>query len=167
MKLADFLFHTGMTTSELRRRLGIASRTTIARYLHGDRIPTPVILQKIIDLSGGRVQLRDFLSPGNPECATVIKLPCGRKKLVFPWATGQLELAAANDAESIRAKQHDAVGDIALKALGVLGPRARRGAGGIWTLDGRPCDFRRIVLEANQRLRERSSPLISYPGCEL
>lgn len=164
MKLADYLFASGMTTTQLRRKLGISSRSTISRYLHGERLPTPQIMQKIIELTGGRVQLRDFLSPGNPECASVIVLPDGRKKLVFPWSTREADLVAANDAEQSRARVEDRLSDPARRAVAALAGRAYRLPDGRWSLDGRPCDFRRVVLEANRRLQELGKPLIEYPG---
>lgn len=166
MKLADYLFRTGMTTTQLRRALGLASRSAITRYLHGERVPNPTTLQKIIELTGGRVQLRDFLSPGNPECATVIVLPNGRKKLVFPWSTRESDLIAANDAENIRAIEQDNLSEPMRRAVSVMADRARRGPNGTWLLDGRPSDLRRIASEANKRLRQQGKPLIEYPGAE-
>ena len=164
MKLADFLFQTGMTTTQLRRALGVASRSTITRYLHGERVPTNLVLQKIIELTGGRVQLRDFLTPGNPECATVIVLPGGMKKLVFPWSTRESDLVAANTVEIARAVEQDNFSDPSRKAITALGGRARRLTNGSWMLDGRPSELRRIVLEANRQLKEQRRPLIDYPG---
>jgi transcriptional regulator with XRE-family HTH domain len=164
MKLADFLFQTGMTTTQLRRALGLASRSTITRYLHGERVPTPQILQQIIELTGGRVQLRDFLSPGNPECATIITLPNGRRRLVFPWASRESELAAANDVEIARAIEQDNLSEPLQRAVKALAGRAQRLPNGAWSLDGRPSDIRRVVLEANRRLREIGQPVIEYPG---
>lgn len=164
MKLADFLFQTGMTTSQLRRALGLSSRSAVSRYLHGERHPRPDLMQKIIELTGGRVQVRDFLTPGNPECATVITLPDGRRRLVFPWSSKETDLAAANDVELARAIEQDNLSDPARLALKALHDRARRLPNGQWLLDGRPCDLRRIVLEANRRLHQQGRPLIEYPG---
>ncbi len=164
MKLADFLFQSGMTTTQLRLALKLASRSTITRYLHGERVPNPGTLQKIIELTGGRVQLRDFLSPGNPECATVIVLANGSKKLVFPWSTSASDLEAANDAEKVRAIEQDNQSEPMRRVLAVMADRVSRGPNGAWLLDGRLTDFRRIAVEANKRLREQGKPLIDYPG---
>ena len=164
MKLADYLFQTGMTTTQLRRALGLASRSAITRYLHGERVPNPETLQKIIELTAGRVQLRDFLSPGNPECATVIVLNDGRKKLVFPWSTREDDLEAANDVEQRRAVEQDNLSPPMQQVLATVGHRAWRTARGKWLLDGRPSDLRRIVQEANRCRHDAGLPPIRYPG---
>jgi hypothetical protein len=164
MKLADYLFQSGMTTSQLRRALGLASRSAVTRYLHGERVPNPTTMQKIIELTGGRVQLRDFLAPGNPECATIITLPDGRRRLVFPWSSKESDLAAANDVEMARAIEQDNLSEPLQRAVKALAGRAQRQPSGSWRLDGRPCDVRRVVLEANRRLRELGQPIIEYPG---
>ncbi len=112
------------------------------------------------------MQLRDFLSPGNPECATIIVLPNGRKKLVFPWSTRESDLIAANDAETVRAIEQDNLSEPMRRAVSVMADRARRGPNGTWLLDDRPSDLRRIASEANKRLRQQGKPLIEYPGAE-
>lgn len=164
MKLADYLFQSGMTTAQLRRALGLKCRSTINRYLHGERIPTPHIMQQIIALTGGRVQLRDFLSPGNPECATVIKLPNGKQKLVFPWSSSLGDLAAASQVENRRVAANDELSEHYRRAISVIAGRVRRGPTGIWLLDGRPTDLRRIVAEANTVLKDRGQSPIIVPG---
>lgn len=166
MKLADFLFQSGMTTTELRKLLGVSRRTTISRYLHGERVPLPHIMQKIIEITGGRVQLKDFVTGGNPECASIITLPDGRKKLVFPWSTNKADLAAAIATEKKRAPEQDNLSEPLREALKEVSDIVRRRPDGTWLLEGRPADLRRIVLEANRRRRGQGRPLISYPGLE-
>jgi hypothetical protein len=163
MKLADFLFESGMSTTQLRRALNIRCRSTITRYLHGDRVPNPVTMQRIIDLTGGKVQLQDFLRGGNPKCATIITLPSGRKKLVFPWANRESDLEAAEAVESRRAANDDGISPPLRAALDVLRERARLGPRG-WLLDNRPADTTRIIREANRVLDDAGEPLIRYPG---
>jgi hypothetical protein len=163
MKLADFLFESGMTTTQLRRALGVKCRSTITRYLHGDRLPNPVVMQRIIEISSGKVQLQDFLRGGNPTCATIITLPNGRKKLVFPWSTRSDDLNAAERVEECRRANDNHISLPLERALKVLEDRARR-LGDRWLLDGRPADGGRLVREANRILAARREPLIAYPG---
>lgn len=164
MKLADYLYRTGMSTSHLRRALGLSTRSAISRYLHGERTPQPTVMQKIIELTGGQVQLRDFLTPGNPECATVITLPNGRKRLVFPWSGRDRDLVAATAAEAKRLAANDGLSEPVHRAVVVLAGRARVGPGGRWLLDERPVDHRGLVREANRVLAARNRPAIAYPG---
>jgi hypothetical protein len=166
MKLADYLFQSGLSPAELKHKLGVSSRMTVLRYLTGERVPTPHILQKIIELSGGRVQLRDFLSPGNPECATVVVLPNGQKKLVFPWASNREDLQRATDVECKRAVEQDNLSEPFRLALREVDDLVRRRFDGTYLLDGRPADLRRIVAEANRRRKAQGRPLIVYPGSE-
>lgn len=170
MKLADYLIHAGITPPELRRRLGISSRSVLSRYLTGERIPNLFMLQKIIDLTEGKVQLRDFLSPGNPRCATVVESPDGRQRLHFPWSTWD-RLDPANDAGAEGPGEQGAAddeGDLWTKpvqqAVAVLGARARPGAGGRWFVDGCPTDVRGVVAAANRLLKTWNKRLIAYPG---
>jgi hypothetical protein len=164
MKLADYLFQSGLSPSDLKNKLGVSSRMTVLRYLTGERVPSPPILQKIIELSGGLVQLRDFLSPGNPECAIVIVLPNGRKKLVFPWASNKADLQRATDAERKRAVEQDNLSEPFRQALKEVADLVRRRADGTYLLEGRPADLRRIVAEANKRRKAQGFPPIIYPG---
>jgi transcriptional regulator with XRE-family HTH domain len=163
MKLADFLFESGMSTTQLRRALGVRCRSTISRYLHGDRVPKPATLQRIIELTGGKVQLQDFLRGGNPNCATIITLPSGRKKLVFPWANRESDLEAAEAVEVRRVANDDDASPPLKAAVAVIADRVRR-RGGRWFMDGRPVDPARLIREANRILEARREPLIFYPG---
>ncbi len=121
-------------------------------------------MQRIIEITGGQVQLRDFLAPGNPDCATVIVLPNGRRRLVFPWSNRDHELAAANDADAARLAANDRLTEPVHRAIVVLASRVRRLPTGAWTLDGRPADARRLVVEANRVLAAQNQPAIFYPG---
>ncbi|MFN0012136.1 MAG: hypothetical protein ACKVS8_10900 [Phycisphaerales bacterium] len=150
-----------MTTAELRRRLGLRCRTTITRYLNGSRIPNPFTLQKIVEITNGQVQLRDFLSPGNPQCAKVEVLPSGRLRLVFPWTYPVDDEPDDDGPES--ANDNDPSLPVQ-KAAAILGDRVRQGGPKQWELDGRPADLRRIVSAANKILRRQRLPMIPYPG---
>ena len=94
MKLADWLFESNVTPEQLRRMLGVRSRTTIHRYLTGERTPRKEVVLKIAEITCGRVQLIDFVDSGPPQCATRVLID-GKTRLVFPWTDrgGRLEIA--------------------------------------------------------------------------
>ena len=163
MKLADYLFHAGMSTTQLRRALGITCRSTVTRYLNGERTPNPITLQKIIELTGGKVQLQDFLRGGNPDCATVITLPNGKQRLVFPWSTRRTDLAAVDNQERRRTANDNLIPDALQSAVTVLRGRAVL-RGHAWHLDGRPSDAARVVRAANIVLQAAGRPMLRYPG---
>jgi hypothetical protein len=151
MKLADYLFRSGMTTTQLRQALGVSCRSTITRYLNGERVPSNDIMLRIKALTGGQVQWEDFLRGGNPDCATVITLANGQQRLVFPWSTRRSDLAAAESLER-RRTTGDVLTPPAIQiAVTVLRGRAvQRGQG--WFLDNRPSDAPRIIRAANRVL---------------
>lgn len=162
MKLADFLHESRMTTTQLRRALGVSSRSTVTRYLHGERTPSLAMMMKIAKLTQGRVQPHDFATPGNPICATVITLPSGKKKLVFPWNTNAADLAAVEALERVRGANDNMSTPIAT-AIRELEHRVKRRGDQLW-LDGRPSDARRVILAANDRRKRRGETPLAYPN---
>lgn len=164
MKLADWLFEQNLTPEQLRVMLGVKNRSTIKRYLDGDRVPREDVLQKITEITHGRVTHKDILDPSPPRCAAVIIGDNDEARLVFPWSrdvSGQ-EQAFAEMLQGPR--EEDCLSNPVDEALRVLGARARFTDRGRFLLDGRPTDAQRVVRAANQLLRNRHEPLIAYPG---
>jgi transcriptional regulator with XRE-family HTH domain len=60
MKLKDFLKKTGKTQAEFAKELGLAENT-VSRYVSAGRVPLPKIMQKIKELTGGKVTPNDFI----------------------------------------------------------------------------------------------------------
>ena len=160
MKLADYLYENSQTPTQLRRMLGVQRRSTVWRYLTGERIPQPLMLQRIIDLTDGDVTLSDFLDPEPPECARTITDPAGRPRMVLPWSPDYPDddPTTPNDTGPLTTP--------VVRALDVLGARAQFTRSGVFLLDGRSSDVRRIVRAANDVLRRRGDPTIAYPGVE-
>ena len=79
MKLADYLYENSMTPGQLRRMLGVKNRSTIHRYLLGERVPNPETMLKIAKLTRHQVGLADFLDPSPPGCARFNKAERDRR----------------------------------------------------------------------------------------
>ncbi|MEM1166912.1 MAG: helix-turn-helix transcriptional regulator [Planctomycetota bacterium] len=162
MKLADWLHARSLTPEQLRRMLGVTSRSTVNRYLGGDRVPRPPILHQIHDLTGGAVTLEDFLDPTPPECAAVVRDVGGRTRWVFPWSRGYAQERAF--IEMMRSpREGDTPSEPLTMAMETLGSRLRRTRRGRFLLDGRPSDARRVVAAANRIRAASGEPPIPYP----
>ena len=100
MKLADFMHEHDLSPRQMRWILGVKSRSTILRYLSGERMPSPQLMKRIHQVTDGRVTLADFLDPAPPRCVRVVIDRHGKPRLVYPWT--DLETArrvASNDNE--------------------------------------------------------------------
>lgn len=163
MKLADWIFQNLMTPSTLRRRLGITNRSTVHRWLHGERIAKPEYMVRIKDLTNGEVTLRDFLDPTPPECAVVVTLANGKTKWILPWShTSEEELDSPHNPHS----HHDEVSLPVRRALATLGRRAIEQLGGMYRVDGRITDTSGLIKKANQTLHNENREQIAFPGIQ-
>jgi hypothetical protein len=160
MKLADYLYQQRLTPTEFRRILGVPNRSTFQRYLHGEHIPRPRTLQKIIDSTDGQVALADFLDPTPPDCALIRHRPDGSTRWVLPWSPEYLDENGGDD------EHDDRFIEPVHRALFALGTRAKELLSGIYEIDGRRTDTRGLVAAANRVLRSHGQPTIRYPGVE-
>jgi len=87
MKLADYMYQAGMTPGQLRVMLGVKSRTTVLRYISGERVPNGTILARIKELIGGRVTLRDFYDESPPKCIRTLIDRHGEEHVTCPPKT--------------------------------------------------------------------------------
>ncbi len=195
MKLADYMNAHSITPRQLRWMLGVKSRTTVVRYINGERLPAPDLMERIHELTGGAVTLADFMDPAPARCARLVLDRHGRRQLVYPWTNIEhhrlprrvndnnppsrdpVPLAAAGNHRGavppVRPPKLGA-GDDAdgwpspplKRALEVLGRRVKLAKRGGFLLDGRLVDARRVVAEANRVLLSRGEPPIPYPGVE-
>jgi len=164
MKLADWLHARRLTPEQLRRMLGVKNRSSILRYLTGDRIPHPRLIQKIADVTQGMVTLADFLDPSPPRCAVVVDDEEEEPKLVFPWTRGDAYQKAVQQSAFGPEPGVDILSDPVIRALETLGRRAKFTRRGKFLLDGRVSDAKRVVSEANKVLAAEGLTLIAYPG---
>ncbi len=183
------MYQTGLTPGQLRVMLGIKSRTTIHRYLRGERTPVGSILRRIEELSGGLVTLADFLDPEPPACVRVVIDRFGQRHTAFPWTNVEQRRPrrAANDNHPSGSAGLGAPpgasppagrGPLGMSgadpwpsrplrtALDELGSRVRPSVRGNFLLDGRQVDARKVVAEANRLRTLRGHPPIPYPGVE-
>lgn len=62
MKLAAFLETQGINQAEFAKRIGVASRVVVYRYVSGARRPHPKVMEAIARETGGAVQPNDFFT---------------------------------------------------------------------------------------------------------
>jgi hypothetical protein len=160
MKLADYLFNSGLAPSDVQGELGIKSRSTMYRYLTGERRPRREMMQRITTLTNGKVQEQDFADNQLPDCVVVIRRGDGKLSAVLPWSTmnGRLEQARRTAEEP----EHELSTPVR-RALWLLVPRAVHHGGDRFTLDGRESGLRLIMQEANALLKARGLSPIPYP----
>ena len=161
MKLTDWLFENSMTPRQLRLMLRVKDRSTVYRWLANERVPKPRMLQKIVDLTKGAVQLEDFLDPNPPIHAREVRRPDGSLKWILPWTLDQHRPPEPRPAASI-----PRLSPPLLRAIEVLGGRAWFTPSGKFLLDGRISDPKRIVTAANAILRSRDQLTVKYPGVD-
>lgn len=158
--------------------LGLKSRTTVFRYIRGERVPNGPILARIEQLSGGQVTRSDFLNPEPAQCARIVIDRTGKPCLVYPWTSPELGLAraAANDNRPPTEAHEKEQGQLPpadpwpsrplRQALDELGSRVRPSVRGGFLLDGRITDARGVVRAANRERVKSGLPPIPYPGVE-
>lgn len=161
MTLADFLYENSLSPAWLRRALAVKHRSTVWRWLTGERIPNPKTIARIEDLTSGVVTMHDFLDPSPPKCMRVITDKDGNEKSVLPWSP-EADRARAYELDERTSRLSPPI----LRALRVLNGRAWYTPRGRMLLDGRVCDFRALVRAANEVLRGQGKPPIKYPGVD-
>ena len=66
MKLADYIDRLGITDGEFARELGI-SQGQLSKLRHGKHWPNRDTVQRIVEVTGGKVMPNDLLSSLNPN----------------------------------------------------------------------------------------------------
>lgn len=60
MTLASYLAQSGTSHADFAKLIGV-SQAAITRYARGDRIPRPAQMQKIAEVTRGKVTANDFM----------------------------------------------------------------------------------------------------------
>lgn len=170
----------GLTPRQLRWMLGVKSRSSVLRYLTGERTPSARVMHRIEQITEGRVTRSDFRDPSPPRCARVVVDRFGQPHYVFPWTHVERDrLKGGNDNRPRQpglspperpgrlgeAQDEWPFGPLR-RAMEVLGTRVRLTRRGRFLLDGRASDAKRVVMAANVELRRRGQPPIPYPGVD-
>ncbi|MEQ9617045.1 MAG: hypothetical protein RLN60_03320 [Phycisphaerales bacterium] len=162
MKLADYLYENAMTPSHCRRLLGVKHRSTMLRWLTGDRVPSRAMCDRISLLTNNHVRRKDFYDPAPPKCAIIVHETDGETPtVVLPWSPQYEELKRREE----EIDQTDASLSPAIqRAIRVLNGRAVFAPTGRFLLDGRQVDLKRVVQEANDNLTNHGEAPIPYPN---
>lgn len=162
MKLADWLHaQAGMTPSALQGLLGIKCRSTLHRYLTGERRPRKKTMERIKKLTRGKVAETDF-DGKPPKCAVLVAVN-GKTTVILPFSSRDARLDLAYRQSLNEPIEGDDLSTQAKRAILILGGRARYFGRDQFLLDGRPSDLRRVIRAANEILVERWLPPIEYP----
>ncbi|HZW06948.1 MAG TPA: hypothetical protein VFF65_07470 [Phycisphaerales bacterium] len=164
MKLADWMHKNGHTPATMRRLLGVKSRNTVRRWINGARAPEPPMIRRIEELTRGEVTAADFEDEKPAECAELIHLPGGRSMWIYPWELRDDRLDACIRSVRSVPREEDEYSPPVQQALKVLGGRAVPAKGGLFLVDGRQTDLRRVVAMANRMLIQWGRQPIRYPG---
>lgn len=62
MTLSDWLRQSRLSHDEFADRIG-CDRSSVTRYVHGNRMPRPEVLRRIAEVTGGAVTANDFVAP--------------------------------------------------------------------------------------------------------
>lgn len=163
MKLADYLFRHRLTPRHLQKVLGVSSRSTVLRYLTGQRLPEPAHLDRIEQWTQDQVRLRDFLDTAPPECAGFYTDARGKRRMVLPWSTRDKRLDKAFNHMMSEPVEGSEDPPVIRQALLVLEDRVVR-TKDLFVVDGYPTDTRGLVRAANEQLRRHYRPPLRYPG---
>lgn len=162
MKLGDYLIAVDLTPAQFARLVGVGSRTTIHRYISGERLPHERIMRRIEHVTGGMVTIDDFQDP-----TPIVLYAANDNEPDYPWSRSEeREQELAEEAvKKVRAEPAEGSGPSpALRmAFEVLGGRARERHGQFF-LDGRPVRLATLIRQANMILIDQQKPMIRYPG---
>lgn len=71
MKLAEYLRVNQLSMNEFARRIGAKNARTVQRYTGHGRMPSGLMMARIVKATGGKVQPSDFLD-GSSESSSVV-----------------------------------------------------------------------------------------------
>jgi hypothetical protein len=78
MKLKQYLDETKTTQAAFGALIGVRSRETVSRYIAGERMPRPKVMERIVAITGGKVMPNDFFPDEAAEAARLFTSPFPR-----------------------------------------------------------------------------------------
>jgi len=162
MKLSDYLILNQIAPASFAKQVGLRSRSSIHRYIRGQRIPTREMMILIEAATGGAVTAADFARRPQAD---------NDNDPAYPWSRNwQREMRCCDHAfrQMLREKpEWDTLSPPVRRAVNILGNRVQMDASERqFRLDGRPADARDLVRQANKFLRLHGLDLIKYPGVD-
>jgi hypothetical protein len=153
MKLENYLEEHEISTDRFAEMINVSNRMTVHRYLKGQRIPRPAIMNRILSATNGNVGPQDFFTSLKKKKN---KLTNNFSMEKVCWDSEYNEVVA-NKAEQLDLTEHTII------ALNELGDRAKYKNNKFY-LDERPSSLKSIFEHANElRIRRGIMPL-HYPG---
>lgn len=167
MNLCEYLNLYDIRPAEFGRRIGTKSRTTVMRYLTGERIPSKAIQERIYRETNGLVTPADFEESKNGQ---KVKIPqAANDDLLHEWGMNckysERNVNKAFNRMMTDPQEWDNLTPPLSKALETLFPRAvfdRKSKE--FYLDGRRTRPVDIVKKANRILKTQRKPTIAYPN---
>jgi len=156
--------------------VGVKSRTTIHRYLSGERLPSPEVALRIYEATDGQVAFRDFVVTyqrrGNQADSNEKAHAHENHPEEFPWsrleAYAERKTQEALEAMLKEPPEEDRLSPPVAKAIDLLGERVSVNARQTrFKLDGRPAGLKEIMRAANTLLKVSGMMPIAYPGVQL
>lgn len=69
MKLAQFMTEHGYTDASMAEEIGNCSEFAVRKWKYGERTPRPQVIDRIQQISNGKVGLKDWLPASQQESA--------------------------------------------------------------------------------------------------
>lgn len=150
----------------MRRALGLKGPSTLGRYLYNEQIPVPKVMERIAHITQGQVTIEDFRDSRPPKCLVVLTLPDGKTVRLLPWSRNEQYWRMV--AERVKCDTPlfpEKPAQVVLAEAMLKGRLADRGHG-LYLLDGRQIDGRRLIAEANRLRLVWGQEPIAYPGVD-
>jgi len=169
MKLSDYLILHGIGPTDFAHLIKVRSRMTVHRYITGERVPSPIIMARIVRITRGLVTPADFANDNQPfVCPKAC--PEQDNNPPYPWSRRERQLCERVEERLQKMlrdepREGDDLSPPLKHAVEVLGERvAMNDSKNRFWLDRRIVSVAQLVIHANDLLEERGEPLIEYPG---
>jgi len=173
MELSEYLMRSDLHPALFARMVGVKSRTTVHRYISGERLPAPDIARRIYHATEGQVTHHDMMQTYRRRLCLVKSREQDNQQsqIEYPWS--RLEEYAERWTQKALQEmlkeplEGNVLSPPAAKAVAILGERVvmnKRQTS--FKLDWRPAGLREIVRAANVALKNEGKDLIAYPGVQ-
>jgi len=163
MKLKDYLLEKEIKLSDFAEKIGVKSRSTISRYVYGERIPAEDVMQRIVAITEGQVTRKDFAD--KPHHRPSVSHPALRRERLEKTMHEESDQAYLNMLqEPPEGENEPAVITKAVSALLACDKSRLECQGGRFLLNRRPISHQQLIRRANTVLQRQGQPPLRYPG---